>query len=144
MISAVRGPDNSRFSSGSSVMRNCALIALIAVLGSPACGAEKWADPSLKLTNGLILWLDASRQTAAWQAHGKLVPPADALVDVLYDTSGQGLHLTQHVREAQPRLVRAGDQAVIRFDGKDDFLGLTGTSRKLERFTLFVHAPVRS
>src|SRR4051794_28385176 len=116
-------------------MRTLTFSVLIALLASPACAAEKWADPSLKTRNGLILWLDAGRQPAGWPAHGKPSPASNALVDVLYDASGQGLHLTQRVRDSQPRLVHAGEQAVIRFDGKDDYLGLTRQNRKLERCT---------
>src|SRR5439155_16530669 len=115
-----------------------ALVAAGALLVSPTAAAEKWADPSLKTTKGLVLWLDASRQVAAWQAHGKPVLASGALLDVCYDASGNGLHVGQRIREAQPHYVRSGKHAVVRFDGKDDHLGLTGRNRALDEFTLFV------
>src|SRR6266508_287190 len=114
------------------------------ILASPAAAAEKWADPSLKTTKGLVLWLDASRQVAAWQAHGKPPLASGMLLDVCYDASGNGLNLGQRVHDAQPRYVRAGEHAAVRFDGKDDHLGLSGRSRTVEEFTLFVVAAPRS
>jgi putative heme-binding domain-containing protein len=120
------------------------LTALLLLLGSRAAAVEKWADPSLRTTQGLILWLDASRQPEAWQAHGKPSPPGNSFLDVAYDASGQGLHLTQRLRESQPRFFQAAKVAVIRFDGKDDYLGLTRQNRRLERFTLFIHGSVHS
>src|SRR5262245_4348021 len=34
----------------------------------PVLGVEPWADPRLTVTNGVALWLDASRQTAGRRA----------------------------------------------------------------------------
>jgi putative heme-binding domain-containing protein len=123
-------------------MHRCCLV--LAFLGQLAPAAEPWADPALKTRDGLILWLDAGRQSAARQAHARVDLAADSLLDVAYDASGQKSHLTQRIREFQPRFIRAGERAVIRFDGKDDYLGLTGQKRTLDRFTLFVHVAVRS
>src|SRR5258705_10960684 len=38
------------------------------LFGRPVHGVEPWADPRLKVTNGLALWYDASRQTAGRRA----------------------------------------------------------------------------
>src|SRR5262245_45429263 len=99
-------------------MRLSALIVLT-LASLPLQGAEKWADPSLKTTDGLILWVDAQRLPAAFQAHNRTAPATGTLVDVAYDASGQGLHLVQSGQSSQPRFVSAGKHAVVRFDGKD-------------------------
>src|SRR5262245_44783143 len=87
---------------------------------------EKWADSRLKITSGLTLWLDASRQGSAGTAHQKQLLQDGSLVDVWYDGSGNGNHVVQQVHSAQPRYLPAGELAVVRFDGVDDCLGLTG------------------
>jgi putative heme-binding domain-containing protein len=117
----------------------------VAVLlaASSATAREKWADPSLKVPSGLVLWLDAGRQQSAWSAHGKTLAPG-ARLDVWYDGSGSGLHLRQPVQAAQPRHVPAGEAAVVRFDGTDDWMGLAGLNRRLNELSAFVVAAPRS
>jgi putative heme-binding domain-containing protein len=118
-------------------------LALVLAAPWPLFAAEKWAAP-MAVPEGLILWLDASRQPAARKAHGR--PPlksGDAL-DVFYDGSGERLNLVQRVLAFQPRYLQAGQRAVVRFDGKDDFLGLAGLERRLEECTLFIVAAPRS
>jgi putative heme-binding domain-containing protein len=106
---------------------------------------EPWADAKLPVTRGILLWLDAGRQAAARQAHGKPAPTDGGPVDVWYDSSGNGLNVVQRFRPSMPRFATAGDRAAIRFDGSDDCLGLTGLNRDLlEDFTLFIVAAPRS
>ncbi|HEV3263555.1 MAG TPA: ThuA domain-containing protein [Gemmataceae bacterium] len=105
---------------------------------------ETWADTRLKVTDGLMLWLDAGRQQAARRAHDRPSLPDRGPVDVLYDSSGASMHLVQRFAASQPRYVTAGDLAVVRFDGKDHCLGLTGQNRTLDGFTLFLVAAPRA
>jgi putative heme-binding domain-containing protein len=105
---------------------------------------ERWTDPRLKVTTGLTLWLDAGRQPAAWQAHGKPVLPDGAALDVWYDGSGNHLDLVQRFQASQPRFVQAGDSAVVRFDGKSQCLGLAGQNRSLHNFTVVLVVAPRS
>jgi putative heme-binding domain-containing protein len=105
---------------------------------------EAWADSRLAVSRGLLLWLDAGRQGQARQSHGKPVLSSGGLVDVWYDASGNGLHLVQRFGPSMPRFVTAGDLAVVRFDGADDSLGLTGLHRTLDDFTVFLVAAPRS
>jgi hypothetical protein len=119
------------------------LLACACAAGS-AAAVEPWADPKLPGATGLILWLDAARQPDAWKANGKPALGDRAPLDVLYDGSGNGLHLVQRWQDAQPRFVTAGARAAVRFDGKDDCLGLTGLRRTLDAFTLFLVAAPRS
>src|SRR5262245_47792686 len=90
----------------------------VAVAGEP----ERWADARLPVRDGLTVWLDATRQAAAWEAHGRLLV-SGAEMDVWYDASGGGLDFVQAVRESQPRCLVVGDRAAVRFDGQNDFLG---------------------
>src|SRR4051812_22291430 len=69
---------------------------------SPARSIEGWADPGLKVTRGLALWLDAGRLNAARKALGRPEATDGAKVDVWYDASGHGRHMAQSRAEAQP------------------------------------------
>jgi putative heme-binding domain-containing protein len=124
--------------------RHAAALALLALIAAPLAAAEKWADPRLKTTDGLALWLDAGRQSAAWRANGKPTPQAGAALDVWYDASGNGLHLVQRSRPQQPRFFPLGRLAVVRFDGQDDCLNLSGLKRTLKECSLFIVAVPRS
>src|SRR5947207_482884 len=47
---------------------SCAVLAvgiLCALGATPGRGAEDWADPNLKVTDGLEVWLDGARQNSA-------------------------------------------------------------------------------
>src|SRR5437867_12008534 len=78
---------NPRYLSWASPMLACMVIV------TPTLGGEPWADPDLPKAEGLVLWLDAARQPAAWKAHGKPVLGDGAALDVWYDGSGNGFHL---------------------------------------------------
>ncbi len=112
--------------------------------GAPLAAIEPWADPDLPAKEGLLLWLDARRQSAAWQAHKKPALRNGAAMDVWFDGSGAGRHLGQRLQPSQPRFIQAGTQAVVRFDGKDDCLNLGGPQRTLDTFTVFFVAAPRS
>src|ERR1041385_2774418 len=106
-------------------MRRGMVLVVIAMGGMVAARAgavEPWADPELKVTDGLEVWLDASVQDkvrmARWQALATHMGP----LGIWYDGSGHGRQMTQPVRDARPRFVRLGERAAVRFDGKDDFL----------------------
>jgi putative heme-binding domain-containing protein len=105
---------------------------------------EKWADSRLEVTSGLTLWLDASRQGSARSAHQKPPLHDGSLVDVWYDGSGNGNHVVQQVHAAQPRYLPAGELAVVRFDGVDDCLGITGLKQAVDEFTVFLVGAPRS
>src|SRR5262245_62288071 len=56
---------------------------------------EKWADPALKIINGMMLWLDAGRQNLARTPYSKPALWSGGPIDVWYDASGHGMHLVQ-------------------------------------------------
>ncbi|MFL5242662.1 MAG: ThuA domain-containing protein [Gemmataceae bacterium] len=110
---------------------------LLLVPGSILAG-EKWADTKVKLPEPPALWLDASRQPAAYQARGRSITNGAAL-DVWYDGSGHGRHLSQRVQGMQPRYAEVAGVALVRFQGKE-FLGRIGLDPQLEDYTLFLVA----
>ncbi len=97
---------------------------------------ESWADPGLKVTRGLVLWLDAGRLNAARKAHGRAEISDLARVGIWYDGSGNGRHVAQLRPEAQPVYV----EGALRFDGEKSFLERAGAAARLEDLTLFIVA----
>jgi putative heme-binding domain-containing protein len=103
-----------------------------------------WADPRLPVTGSLGLWLDASRQSAARQAHGRIPLLYDDPLDVWYDGSGHGLHLVQGFARARPRWLTSGELAAVRFDGNEQCLASTAPQQDLDEGTVFLLAAPRS
>ena len=114
----------------------CALTLALFTL-SAARGVEPWADAKLPVTDGLELWLDASRIDAANKS-AKENLPADGKLAVWFDGSGKGRHVRQADAKARPKLLKVGDAAIVRFDGDDDHLRLTSGKEELKEFTAFV------
>jgi putative heme-binding domain-containing protein len=113
-------------------------------LAAPARALEPWADRTLPVDDGLVLWLDVARQPAARKAHDLPVLVPRALVGVCYDGSGNRLHLIQRLQSAQPHFIQAGKHAVLRFDGKSRYVDVGNIRRRLDDFTLFIVAAPRS
>src|SRR5688572_5992489 len=114
---------------------------ILSLGASPSAHADAfpaWADPRMPVKSGQLLWLEASRQPAARRAHQRPLLFDNARFDAWYDASGHGRNLIQRSQEAQPRFVPAGDMAVIRFDGKDDCLELSGLREAPEELTVFI------
>jgi putative heme-binding domain-containing protein len=110
------------------------------VLAAP----EPWADPRLPATNGLEVWLDASRQNDARQAR-QLPALADGrAVDFWFDASGHRFDLAQRLPAARPRFKVSAGGPFVRFDGKDDFLAAVHLRRALTNATIFMVAAPRS
>src|SRR4051812_7950887 len=75
---------------------------VIALAAVPAPAAEDWADPNLKVTDGLQVWLDAARLNAARRA-AKLSELADGqAIDAWLDSSGNRRHVVQKDAALQP------------------------------------------
>jgi len=115
------------------------LVCLLAVCGLSAAGAaEPWADPRLpeSVRAGLLVWLDASRQSAALRQD----IAAGAPLSVWYDGSGHRRHFTQPVKDSQPTFQPNARGATVRFDGAADFLALGGEQRELRSLTVVIVA----
>jgi putative heme-binding domain-containing protein len=105
---------------------------------------QSWVDGSLPVTDGLWLWLDAARQEAAWQAHGKSPLKDGQPLDVWYDGSGHERHFSQPLESAQPKFISVGKQACIRFEGGQTFLTAHGTSDVVEALSIILVAAPQS
>src|SRR5262245_47589374 len=80
------------------------------------------ADPGLKVTKGLELWLNAGSTNSTRAARGQPPLQSGQPVETWFDGSGQGRHVVQPTKSAQPQLIKVGDSWVVRFDGRDDHL----------------------
>src|SRR5687767_12986750 len=85
------------------------------LLGQTAvAGAEpnSWADPALRVRDGLVLWLDATAQSAARQAQGQLALANDDPLPEWVDASGANRHLRQALATSQPRFIFVRDRGL--------------------------------
>lgn len=100
----------------------------------------------LPVKDGLLLHLDAAHQGALRQTAGLPSIGNSSPVDRWIDESGGGgaRFVSQPSASSRP-VLRADDQeAFVRFDGKDDFLSLSGAKRRTKELTVFVLAAPRS
>jgi putative heme-binding domain-containing protein len=110
-----------------------------------ALAVEPWADSRLAVTNGLSLWFDVSRQTAARGGLG-LTPLQswNDAPDVLLDGSGGKRHLTQPLLASRPRFRQEFNGAMLSFDGTNDFLAAATMKGTETNLTVFIVAAPRS
>src|SRR5262245_21034056 len=98
----------------------------------------------LPVKDGLLLHLDAAHQRSLRQAAGLPGTGNSSPVDRWLDESGPARFATQPFAASRP-VYRADDQeAFVRFDGKDDFLSMSGAKRRARELTVFVLAAPRS
>ncbi|MCA9160547.1 MAG: hypothetical protein KDA72_19585, partial [Planctomycetales bacterium] len=108
-------------------------------------GAEPWADPSLKIRDGLVVWLDASVQPAAWRARGDRPQLVDkSPLDVWFDGSGKNWDFAASAESSYPQYSSENDRPSVRFDGTDDFLQRVNGDLQCEDFTAFIVASATS
>ncbi len=124
--------------------RRCTLLLCSLAFATKSLAVESWADSKLSLTNGLELWLDASKQPAARQQLGTRPLVDGAAIDHWLDGSGQKRNVSQVVREFMPQFRVGGGVAWVSFDGRDDFLSASGLSLQLSNATLFLVAAPKS
>jgi putative heme-binding domain-containing protein len=121
-------------------------VVCIVLLGTASGrAAEEWADPNLKVTSGLELWLDATRlESAAQSFHQPGIHNRDP-VETWFDASGH----RRHARQVHPafRPIYRDDivaqssgmgQAALLFDGLDDRLQVSGVGKDLHDVTIFI------
>src|SRR5260370_5938532 len=105
--------------------------------------AEEWADPKLKVTGGLELWLDASRiNQAAPYFRQPSIANRDK-VETWFDASGHRRHARQ-IQSAFRPIYRKDltpgpfSPAAIYFDGLDDRLNISDVGKDLQDATIFI------
>ena len=78
-------------------------VVLVALSIARAVAVEPWADSQLAVTNGVALWLDASREPAARQTRKLAAPVNGRPIDFWHDASCHARHLNQRVLDARPQ-----------------------------------------
>src|SRR5437868_1947916 len=124
-------------------MRQRNLLVAALLFGSvttPAGAVEPWADPNLKVTAGLQVWLDAGRQNTARRALKRPELADGQPVALCYDGSGLARHLEQKDAAAQPLFRTTADYTALRFDGDRQHLTRTGLGATFKALTIFVVA----
>jgi putative heme-binding domain-containing protein len=121
-----------------------ACAALVAALALTAIGnlsaVERWADESLPVTDGLELWLDASRQNAARRSLGKPALRNEQKLEVCNDASGRGSHLVARDQPSRPTIVLLEGHRAVRFDGSQQYLSLSPFRSPVKDLTVFLVA----
>ncbi|MBX3441456.1 MAG: ThuA domain-containing protein [Planctomyces sp.] len=130
----------------SSATRIRTPVLLVAVLAlavpRPAPAVEPWAHPDLPVQDGLELWLDAARQPEARAAAGAGPLVNGSRLETWYDASGRKRHVAAPAADSRPEWATIAAVPVVRFDGQDDCLRLTGQGAELQGFTIvFVIVP---
>jgi putative heme-binding domain-containing protein len=112
------------------------LVILFALSIANAVAVEPWADSRLTVTNGVELWLDASREPAARQARKLAAPINGKPIDFWHDASGHARHLNQRALEARPQWRRMSGSGLMHFDGQNDFFAAAIPRESLAEFTV--------
>src|SRR6187401_2346087 len=114
--------------------RTCLLLLLVENLASGAVPVE----------DGLALCLDARDQTAA-RGHARLPPLVNSQpVDRWFDTSANARHALQPSASPRPAFRLDEREAFLHFDGKDDFMAVSGSLQPASNVTVFVLAAPRT
>lgn len=101
-----------------------------------AADPARWSDPSIPLMDGLELWLDASRENEAREAHYMNRLGDGDHSEFWHDSSGHGRHLNQWDAGARPEWRAAS----FRFDGDDSLAALVTPSVEYKEGTVFIVA----
>src|SRR5665213_140481 len=114
------------------------------VLANRCFAVEAWADPGLRVTAGLELWLDAARVPAADAAHRRPATSDHQAVEVWRDASGHHRDATQPQPVRRPAfwdgLVKGNAEPALHFDGQADGLSILNGCGDLRNMTLFIVA----
>ncbi len=99
---------------------------------------------NLPVKEGLLLHLDAAKQPGLRQAAD--LPPVSngRALDRWLNASDATRHAVQPWSGGRPVLRADGAEALVRFDGQDDFLSVSGPKRRAPEVTLFILAAPRS
>ena len=120
------------------------LVALVMSSANRCWAMETWADPRLKVTDGLELWLDASRMLAGGGAKDGEPPRDHQAIDLWRDASGHHRDAAQLQAARRPhfshRSIQGNHDATLYFDGQADGMSILNGCGELRDITLFVVA----
>ncbi|RYD40729.1 MAG: hypothetical protein EOP85_13770, partial [Verrucomicrobiaceae bacterium] len=121
-------------------MKQATLLILILALPVRAESA-RWADHTIPVKAGLELWLDASRENEAREAHYMNRLADGQAMEIWHDSSGRSRHLAQWSSVFRP-LWRSG---AVEFLGDDYLAALLNPGLESRECTIFiVAAPARA
>src|SRR5712675_1680355 len=118
-------------------MKSTILLALV-VSSSLAFAAE------VQVKEGLLLHLDAANQPALRKTAELPSISSGRSMDRWLDSSGGSLFAVQTLAAGRPLYRSEEAEAFVRFDGKDDYLSISGPKRRAKEVTIFVLAAPRS
>ena len=122
----------------SATLRASLLGAFIVCASFPSLAAD------MPVKENLFLQLDAANQVSLHKGDG-LPPLANGRsLDRWLDESGGRRVAVQPWAGGRPIFRTDGTEAFVRFDGKDDYLSLSGPKRRAKELTVFVLAAPRS
>ena len=124
-------------------MRPVILVMLVSLQAACFVAGAAGVENELPVKEGLELWLDAGAIATAGDSPAASADSARAIA-LWPDRSGHGRDMRQQAKARQPQLVSAlipGMPAhIVRFDGQDDSLILSGLNRSYRELTLFIVA----
>src|SRR6266850_1175417 len=117
-----------------SVAATAILVISLLWIASRAGAAE------LPVRQGLVIAIDASAQAGVRREAS--LPPIGNLqpVDFVLDSANGEGRLAQPIAERRPVFYSDGEAAYFNFDGKDDFLGVSGKNNSVKAITIFLLA----
>ena len=121
-------------------MKLAPVVSLLLLL--PARGEiARWADPRIPVTDGLELWLDATRENEAREAHYMNRLGDGQALEIWHDSSGRSRHLSQWTASARP----SWRQGTVAFENDDYLAALLTPGLSTRELTVFlVAAPDRA
>jgi hypothetical protein len=124
------------------------IVVSVLMLGSSSQGTEAWADKKMPVSDGLEIWLDASKEMAARAYLGNDTDYPERVaglsLDIWHDASGNKRDLHQPLAASRPLFSQTSAGAAVRFDGTNDFLFASNLKQKLDATTIFILAAPRS
>src|SRR5690606_29060660 len=123
--------------SRAAIWQTAARLLLVAALMATATAK---AGDKLTILDGLEVWFDACQIAAASPGATTGSDEEHARVKSWPDASGNERHAQQNETAAQPQLIQVRSATVVRFDGVDDHLRVTGNNRTIRAATVFVVA----
>ena len=118
----------------------CLSVLAAAVSAQSTQKPEPWADTALPVTDGLYVWLDASRIDPGRKALQLASVKESDRIDLWPDASGHRRHLLQTLAESRPTYVTADSFHALRFDGSRTYLSRLELSQSAEAVTVFLVA----
>ena len=114
-------------------------VALTCLDASIVLAVEPWADRSLPVTEGLMLWLDASAESRA-RGVPEVTETESSPLEVWHDASGYRRDAVQADPESRPHWGTAEPAKMVSFDGQKQHFVVASSGLQLSEATVVVFA----